>query len=291
LHLGSDSAEADMIYRFLKDNDFDTIYLVGDVIDIWRLKKAGFLSRRKSQSHINVIQRLLKMSKKGTQIIYLIGNHDEFIANFIEDDSREFGINIEIAEKIEHVAADGKRYVVMHGHQFDLITRYNPWISKLGDSGYHFMLWLNKVYNWGRRKIGLRYWSLSKYVKVNVKKAVSFISRFEETAARYVEENECDGIICGHIHEPAIKDINGYKYLNCGCWTDIANCTALVELQDGTIELIQWTEDHHARSFYGSCEESGRDCSKEERHAICDQPYESGSDVSEDSLSGVCAGR
>tara|TARA_B100001778_G_scaffold334986_1_gene350436 strand:+ start:9999 stop:10871 length:873 start_codon:yes stop_codon:yes gene_type:complete len=252
LHLGSDSSEAEVAYRFLKDNSFDKIYLVGDVIDIWRLKKAGFLPRRKAQSHINVVQRLLKLSKKGTEIVYLIGNHDEFIANFIEEDSREFGSFIELAEEVEHVTADGKKYVVMHGHQFDLITRYNPWLAKLGDSGYHFMIWLNRLYNKLRRKIGLKYWSLSKYIKINVKKAVNFISRFEETAARYVEEKECDGIICGHIHEPAVKKIDDCWYLNCGCWTDIANCTALVEREDGSIELIQWTEDNNEEVIAGT---------------------------------------
>lgn len=246
LHLGSDSSEAEMIYSFLKHNEFEKLYLVGDIIDIWRLKKAGFLNKKKAQAHINVLQRILKMSKKKTEVIYLIGNHDEFIANFVDDEERELG-NIVLGEKFEHVASNGKKYLVMHGHQFDLITRYNPWAAKLGDSGYHFMIWLNKIYNWGRRKIGLKYWSLSKYIKINVKKAVNFISRFEETAAKYAEENECHGIITGHIHDPAIKHINGLEYLNCGCWTDIANCTALVENDEGEIELIQWTEEEDER--------------------------------------------
>lgn len=249
LHLGSDSSEADIIYSFLKENSFDKIYLVGDVIDIWRLKKSGFLPKKKAQSHINVVQRLLKLSKKGTKIIYLIGNHDEFIGNFIEDESREIGISIEIAEEVEHITSSGNKYIIMHGHQFDLITRYNPWLAKLGDTGYHFMIWLNRLYNMIRRKIGLKYWSLSKYIKVNVKKAVNFISRFEETAVRYAEEKGCHGIICGHVHSPKKDVINGFEYLNCGCWTDISNCTFLVEDQNGDIQIKQWTSQGKIADF------------------------------------------
>lgn len=238
LHLGSASSEAGQIYKFLKYNDFDEIYLIGDIIDIWRIKKSGFLSRKKAQDHMNVVQRLLKLSKKGTKIYYIYGNHDEFIANFLEDDEgRDLG-NITICEKMVYESISGERHLLIHGQQFDLVIRCNPWIAKLGDTGYHILIRLNKIYNYIRRKLGFKYWSLSKYIKVHVKKAIDFINRFETTATRYAKELDCSSVICGHIHHPEVKDIDGIKYVNCGCWTDIANCTAYVEYHDGKMEMI-----------------------------------------------------
>jgi len=242
LHLGCMKSEVKLINKFLKDNEFDVLYLVGDIIDIWRMKERGFLRDKDAQSHINVIQRLLKHAKNGTEIHYIYGNHDEFIANFIMDNS-EFG-NIKFHEKIIHKTKNNKTYIVIHGHQFDLITLTNPWLSKIGDHGYELLIAINKIYNNLRKMFGMRYWSLSKYVKSKVKKAANFISNFSDSVSKYAKEHDCDGIICGHIHIAEIKMLNDRLYVNCGCWTDKSNCTAIVEDSNGELKLINFGEMH-----------------------------------------------
>lgn len=242
LHLGSKKAETELIYSFLKKNEFDDLYLNGDVIDIWRWKQAGLLKARNTQEHIDVVQRLLKLAKKKSRVHYTIGNHDEFLMHFLaeQNEAREFG-NIDLSERIVHQCLNGKRYLVLHGHQFDLVTRTAPWIAKLGDRGYEVTIWINRIVNRVRRRMGLRYWSLSKFIKLKVKKATMIIGRFEESALHYAREHGYDGIICGHIHNPEISlHADGPAYLNSGCWTDRANCNALVERADGSIDLIQW---------------------------------------------------
>ncbi len=242
LHLGSKKAETELIYSFLKKNEFDALYLNGDIIDIWRWKQAGLLKAKNTQEHINVVQRLLKLAKKDTPIHLTIGNHDEFLMHFLGDNdaARDFG-QINLAERVEHTAADGKRYLILHGHQFDLVTRTAPWLSKLGDRGYETLIWINRVVNRIRRRLGMRYWSLSKFIKLKVKKATMIIGNFEESALHYAKDHGYDGIICGHIHNPEIKvHDDGPDYLNSGCWTDLANCNALVERMDGSIDLIHW---------------------------------------------------
>jgi UDP-2,3-diacylglucosamine pyrophosphatase LpxH len=235
-------SEVKLINKFLKDNEFDVLYLVGDIIDIWRMKERGFLRDKDAQSHINVIQRLLKHAKNGTEIHYIYGNHDEFIANFIMDNS-EFG-NIKFHEKIIPKTKNNKTYIVIHGHQFDLITLTNPWLSKIGDHGYELLIAINKIYNNLRKMFGMRYWSLSKYVKSKVKKAANFISNFSDSVSKYAKEHDCDGIICGHIHIAEIKMLNDRLYVNCGCWTDKSNCTAIVEDSNGELKLINFGEMH-----------------------------------------------
>ncbi|MCR9075795.1 MAG: UDP-2,3-diacylglucosamine diphosphatase, partial [bacterium] len=242
LHLGSKKAETELIYSFLKKNEFDDLYLNGDVIDIWRWKQAGLLKAKNTQEHINVVQRILKLAKKKSRVHYTIGNHDEFLMHFLaeQNEAREFG-NINLNERVVHTTVDGKKYLVLHGHQFDLVTRTAPWIAKLGDRGYEFTIWINRIVNRIRRRMGLRYWSLSKFIKLKVKKATMIIGRFEESALHYAREHGYDGIICGHIHNPEISMYDdGPAYLNSGCWTDRANCNALVERADGSIDLIQW---------------------------------------------------
>lgn len=242
LHLGSKKAETELIYSFLKKNEFGDLYLNGDIIDIWRWKQAGLLKARNTQEHINVVQRLLKLAKDETRVHFTIGNHDEFLMHFLNEQctSREFG-NINLNERVTHTTVDGKRILVMHGHQFDLVTRTAPWIAKLGDRGYEFTIWMNRIVNRIRRRLGMRYWSLAKFIKMRVKKATMIIGRFEESAIHYASEHGYDGIICGHIHNPSISmNDAGPFYLNSGCWTDRANCNALVERADGSIDLIQW---------------------------------------------------
>lgn len=240
LHLGCNKAEVELIREFLKENEFETLYLVGDIIDIWRMKQAGFLKGSNSQGHINVIQRLLKLSKKGTKIYYIYGNHDEFLSHFI-DENNTFG-NIEFHEKVTHTTLSGKKYIVLHGHQFDFITLGHPWLSKLGDHGYEFLIWLNKHYNKIRSRLGFSYWSLSKYVKNKVKKAASYIGNYSQSVSKYAEDHDCYGIICGHIHHAEMKTINNRHYVNCGCWTDLSSCNAVIENDNGELQLINFGE-------------------------------------------------
>ena len=240
LHLGCNKAEVNLIKKFLKENEFETLYLVGDIIDIWRMKQSGFLSGSNAQIHVNIIQKFLKMSKKGTKIHYIYGNHDEFLSHFINEENT-FG-NIDFHEKVIHTTSSGKKYIVIHGHQFDFITLSNPWLSKLGDYGYEFLIIVNKFYNKIRSLLGLKYWSLSKFVKINVKKAANYIGNYSDVVSKYANEFECDGIICGHIHHAEITTINNREYINCGCWTDKSSCNAVVELEDGSLKLINFGE-------------------------------------------------
>ena len=242
LHLGCMKAEVKLINKFLKENEFDALYLVGDIIDIWRMKQKGFLRHKDAQSHVNVIQKILKHAKNGTEIHYIYGNHDEFLANFAQENN-QFG-NIKFHERVVHRTKNNQTFIVIHGHQFDLITITNPWLSKIGDHGYEFLISVNKYYNKLRQLCGLKYWSLSKYIKAKVKTAANFIGNFSYAVSKYAKDNDCDGIICGHIHIAEIKKINDRIYANCGCWTDRGNCTAIVENNNGELEIIYFGENN-----------------------------------------------
>lgn len=242
LHLGCMKAEVKLINKFLKENEFDVLYLVGDIIDIWRIKQKGFLRGKDAQNHINIIQRLLKHAKNGTEIHYIYGNHDEFISNFCHDFG-DFG-NIKFAEKVIHKTKNNQTFIVIHGHQFDLITMTNPWLSKIGDHGYELLIVINKYYNKLRQMLGFKYWSLSKYIKFKVKEAANFISNFSDSVSKYARDHDCDGIICGHVHVVDMQTINNRLYVNCGCWTDRSNCTAIVENNHGELQIIYFGENN-----------------------------------------------
>ena len=236
VHLGTRDCKADQLNNFLKHNTCDTMYLVGDIIDAWKIQQNRWRWR---QSHSNVIRRILGHAKRDTRIIYIAGNHDEFLRPLIP-----YGIgfgHIEIVNQAEHTGIDGKRYLVTHGDLFDGITRLAPWISFLGDRAYDFVLTLNSRFNWLRHRMGFGYWSLSQYLKQRVKKAVDFIFQFERNLAVYCKKRGFDGVICGHIHHAEIKDIDGIIYMNDGDWVE--SCTALVEHWDGTWEIITWTQE------------------------------------------------
>jgi UDP-2,3-diacylglucosamine pyrophosphatase LpxH len=231
LHLGTRGSNARGVLEFIRDNESDTLYLVGDIIDLWNLRKDHFWP----QPHNTVIQKLLRKARKGTQVIYIPGNHDEFTANFFG----EYG-SITVKKHHVHTTADGQRLVVMHGHEFDVVTMNARWLALLGDLGYRLLLSLNRPLNYIRSHFGLGYWSLSAYVKNRVKSAVSFIGQFEDAVVKFAEMHDAHGIICGHIHTPAIKQIRNVDYYNCGDWVE--SNTALVEHQDGRIELVKWEE-------------------------------------------------
>ena len=236
VHLGTRDCQADKLNNFLKNNSCDTLYLVGDIIDAWKIQQNKW---RWKQSHTNVVRRVLGHAKRGTRVVYIAGNHDEFLRPMIPY-GFSFGL-VEIHNQIEHIGADGKHYLVVHGDLFDGITRLAPWIAFLGDRAYDFVLVINSKYNWLRHRMGFGYFSLSQFLKHRVKKAVDFMFKFEQNLAGYCKKRGFDGVICGHIHHAEIKEIDGVMYMNDGDWVE--SCTALVENHNGRWEIITWTKE------------------------------------------------
>lgn len=233
LHMGSNGCKARLLNDFLKNNSSDYLYLNGDIFDCWKIQQNKW-HFNKAQS--KVLRRLLKISMSQTQVIYILGNHDDFFRNFIP-----YKINlgkIKVLNECVHVGQNGARYLVTHGDLFDTVTRVHRWISFLGDRAYDYLLRMNGAVNSCRRYIGLKYWSLSHYLKTKVKKAVDFIFEFETTLSNYAKSKSYDGIICGHIHVAEIKNLNGIVYMNSGDWVE--SCTALVETIDGDWQIIHW---------------------------------------------------
>ena len=232
IHLGTRGCNADLLLDFLKYTESDHLYLVGDILDIWRLRRSWYWV----QSHNDVVQKLLRKARKGTRVVFVPGNHDEIFREYI---GLTFG-EIEIEDEVIHKAADGKTYLVLHGDRFDGVVKYARWLALIGDWGYNMMLRLNVGFNMVRRKLGYPYWSLSAYVKLRVKNAVEYISRFEEAVADEARQRGVDGVICGHIHHAEIREIDGITYCNDGDWVE--SCTALVEHMDGRLEILNWVE-------------------------------------------------
>jgi UDP-2,3-diacylglucosamine pyrophosphatase LpxH len=237
VHLGTRDSKADALNNFLKHNTCDTLYLVGDILDVWRIQQNKW---RWKQSHTNVVRRILGHSKRGTRVIYVAGNHDEFLRPLMPYNIG-FG-NVEVANQIEHIGLDGKHYLVIHGDMFDGITRLAPWLTFLGDKAYDFILSFNTKYNWLRHRMGFGYFSLSQYLKARVKKAVDFIFQFEKNLIAYCKKRGYDGVICGHIHHAEIKIIDDIIYMNDGDWVE--SCTALVEHWDSRWEIVTWTREN-----------------------------------------------
>jgi len=237
VHLGTSDCQANKLNSFLKHNSCNTLYLVGDIVDAWKIKQNKW---RWKQSHTNVVRRILGHSKRGTRVVYVAGNHDEFLRPFIQYDIG-FGM-IEVTNQAEHIGVDGRRYLVVHGDLFDGITRLAPWLAMLGDKAYDFILRLNTGINWIRHHFGFGYFSLSLFLKHRVKKAVDFIFHFEHNLAQYCKKRGFDGVICGHIHHAEIKEIDGVTYMNDGDWVE--SCTALVEYHDGHWEIVTWTKEN-----------------------------------------------
>ena len=251
IHLGTKRAQTEALLSFLRATDSDQLYIVGDFIDNWALRKTWYWD----QLHNDVIQKLLRKARKGTKLVYIPGNHDENLRDFL---NLRFG-KVAVLEEAVHLSANGKRYLVLHGDKFDGVVRFAPWLAKLGDTAYEFSMELNATVNRVRRALRLPYWSLSAYLKNRVKKAVEFVSRFEEAVVREARARNCQGVICGHIHTPDDRDIDGIHYLNDGDWVE--SCTALVEHADGRFEIINWNlatpasipEAFHAHSDRDGC--------------------------------------
>ena len=231
LHLGLRASRADLLLDFLGGMDCGRIVLVGDIVDGWRLRKSWFWDR----SHDEVIRLLLRRAREGVEILYIPGNHDEMFRDWV---GLEIA-GIRLAQQAEHITADGRRLLVMHGDEFDSVVRYWPLLAHLGDWAYDAALLLNRWFNTARRRMGYPYWSLSQWLKRRVKEAVKAIDRFEESLAHEALRGGYDGVICGHIHHAEMRDIGGVTYMNTGDWVE--SCTALVEHPDGRFELLDWS--------------------------------------------------
>lgn len=227
IHLGTKGCRAELLLEFLAQNDAETIYLIGDIFDGWRLKRGWHWP----QSHNDVVQAFLDKASKGTKIIYIPGNHDEVMRSYL---GTHFG-GIDVQRTADFTSAAGQRYLVTHGDQFDTVVMNHKWIAYLGDRAYGFLLTLNSPINRLRGLWGGQYWSLSKWSKQQVKQAVSFISRYEDVLTDEARRGGYDGVICGHIHHANMRDINGVHYINTGDWVE--SCTAVIEGQDGEIKL------------------------------------------------------
>jgi UDP-2,3-diacylglucosamine pyrophosphatase LpxH len=233
VHLGTKGCQADRLLDFLRFHEADRVYLVGDIVDGWQLRNGWYWP----QSHNDVVQKLLRKARKGARMIYVPGNHDEFLRGYY---GSHFG-GVEVAETAIHQACDGKRYLVIHGDHFDMVVKHARWLAHLGDHAYTAALILNRVFNGVRRLFGLQYWSLSQWLKLKVKNAVSYIGEYERTLASEAKRHHVDGVICGHIHHAAIHDRFGTRYVNCGDWVE--SCTAVGENFDGTFEIVTWTRE------------------------------------------------
>ena len=235
IHLGTKFSKAESFLDFMKENESENLYLVGDIIDGWAMKRKF----RWLQSHSDVIQKVLRKARKGTSVYFVTGNHDEFLRPFLP---LLLGDNLEVVSEAEYKSVNGKKYFVTHGDLFDSITLTKKWLAVLGDYGYEMLLNLNHILNFFRRGLGIRrYWSLSKYVKDNVKSSVSFISDFETVLANHAKHKGYDGVICGHIHKAEMKTIEEIEYKNSGDWVE--SCTALVETFEGEWKIIDWIKD------------------------------------------------
>ena len=239
VHLGTRGCNAAMLIDFLDHVDSETMYLVGDIIDGWRLKKKFYWP----QTHNDIVRRILKRAKRGDRIVYVPGNHDEMFRQFT---GLNFG-GVEIRRHAIHETADGKRLLVIHGDEFDAVMLSHRWLAYLGDAAYEITMGLNRWVNRFRRLFGMPYWSLSKYAKSKVKNAVAFITKFEEVVARAAGTRGVDGVVAGHIHAADMRNIHGVEYYNDGDWVE--GCTALVEHFDGRMEILHWADEIRAREL------------------------------------------
>ncbi len=230
IHLGTRGCKAEYLLDFLRYTESEYLYLVGDIVDGWRLRKSWYWA----QSHNDVVQKILRKARKGTKVIYIPGNHDEWLRDYTE---AQFG-GVWLESEAIHVTADGKRLLVIHGDAFDGVVRYARWLALLGDGAYELTLRLNNYFNWARRHLGYPYWSLSAYLKSRVKNAVQFVSDYAHAISAEAHRRQVDGIVCGHIHQPEMRDMNGVLYCNDGDWVE--SCSALVEHFDGRLEILHW---------------------------------------------------
>ncbi|HET7794191.1 MAG TPA: UDP-2,3-diacylglucosamine diphosphatase [Rhizobacter sp.] len=244
LHLGTPGCQAQALLDFLKRTECEHLFLVGDIIDGWQLRRSWYWP----QAHNDVIQKLLRKARKGTRVIFIPGNHDEFARRYV---GHNFG-GIDVAEEWVHQTADGKRLWITHGDYFDGVIQCAKWLAHVGDTLYEFTLKLNRHLNSLRARLGLPYWSLSKYLKLKVKRAVNFIGDFESAVAKEARRRGAQGVVCGHIHHAELREIDGIVYANDGDWVE--SLTALAEHADGRLEIIDWAAHMRERRLQAATE-------------------------------------
>jgi UDP-2,3-diacylglucosamine pyrophosphatase LpxH len=232
VHLGTRGCQAELLLDFIRHVECERLYLIGDIIDGWRLKRGWFWP----QSHNDVVQKILRMARKGVEVIYIPGNHDDRVRDFC---GVHFG-GVVVAREAIHETADGRRFLVTHGDDFDGLVRVAPWLAFLGDWAYRALLTANTLFNRARRRMGFGYWSLSAFLKGHVKNALQFVDAFETAVAGEARRHGVDGVICGHIHKAEMREIDGITYVNDGDWVE--SCTAAVEHPDGRLEIIAWAK-------------------------------------------------
>ena len=242
VHLGTRSAQAVRLLDFLVKSDADTIYLVGDIVDFWRIRRGLVWPN----SHNDVLHELLRKAREGTRIVFIPGNHDDDLRAYC---GTRFG-PIEIALNAVHVTADGRRYLVMHGDEYDVVVNHARWLALLGERSYAVALAINRPFNWARRLMGLEYWSLSAYLKNKVKGAVGRAGNFENALVEAAASHNAAGVICGHIHHAASKQIADVHYMNTGDWVE--SCTAIIETEAGELKIVQWPDNKKARAGTGA---------------------------------------
>ena len=231
IHLGTRGCQVERLLDFLREHESEKLFLVGDIIDFWAMNRTIHWSPLQN----TLVQKVLRRARHGDQVVLIPGNHDEALREYVDT---SFG-DIQVVRELIHTAADGRRYLVLHGDEFDQVTRHHRWVAVLGDIAYNFLVRLNAWLSWLRRTLRIPgYWSLAGYAKRRIKSAVSFIYDFEDSVIHAVRERGLDGVICGHIHSAAIREVGGLTYINCGDWVD--SCTAIVEHADGRMELIAW---------------------------------------------------
>lgn len=246
IHLGTKACQADNLLEFLKEYSSEHVFLLGDIVDLWSMSRGGVYW---SPAQNTFVQKMLRRARHGEKVFFIPGNHDEAIREYA---GTSFG-DVMVQREYIHTAADGRRYLLLHGDEFDQVTRHHKWVAILGDMSYNMLVDLNIYLSWLRRTFKRPgYWSLAGYAKRKVKTAVNFIFNFEDSVLHHVRELGLDGAICGHIHWPQIKHADGLTYMNCGDWVD--SCTAIVEHLDGRMELIQWngTRTHPVTSPYAA---------------------------------------
>lgn len=237
VHLGTADCQAGHLLNFLRHTDSDYLFLVGDIIDGWQLRRRWFWN----QAHNDVVQKVLRKARKGTHVVYVAGNHDEVARHFI---GLAFG-GIRIVDEVVHRTADGRHFLVLHGDLFDAVVQRARWLAFVGDQLYIWVLKLNRWFNRLRAHLGMPYWSLSQFLKHRVKNAVSYISDFERAVAVEAKRRHMDGVVCGHIHHAEIRDIDGVLYCNDGDWVE--SLTALVETESGELRIVRWKEIEELR--------------------------------------------
>lgn len=245
VHLGFKGSRAELLLDFLDATDSDYLFLVGDIIDVWSMRKTFYWP----QAHNDVIRAILAKARNGTRVIYIPGNHDEIFRDYVGE---VFG-RLEIHRDYVHTTADGRRLLILHGDEFDSVVKCSPWLARLGSLAYGWLIRANRYLNSVRRHFGFPYWSLANYLKHRVKNAVNYISSFENAVLREARERRVQGVVCGHIHRAEIHRMDGITYCNDGDWVE--SCTALVESAEGKLELLSWTETVAAREAASNSDE------------------------------------